>query len=79
MTLNKRQRENLKEAELKFRRLLTDVIRILGVMFLTGFAMMGAIIYFIYTQPYTNVMVNVLTAVCSVMMLYFMSQVTEDW
>jgi len=77
MVLTKKQQSQSKIVEASIRKLLSDVMRILGVVLLLSFAMIGA--YFYYFKSTGDPVRTIFIASVVVLMLSLMTQVKDKW
>ena len=75
--MNKKQIEQGKIVEARIRKLLSDVMRILGVVLLLSFAMIGA--YFYYYKNTGDPVRTIFIASVVILMLSLMTQVKDKW
>lgn len=71
MTIQKR-----KNIESQIRKILIEMIKLIGVIFLFAFSMLGAIVFYTYKGT-TNIFETIIVSSVIIVMLFIMIQVKE--
>jgi len=67
------------KVEKRLQTFFTDMVRIIGVVFLLAFAVMGAFFYYQTQASTNNITVNLLMSTAVVIFLSLMTQVEDRW
>lgn len=80
MVMSKKEKlEHKKQVEKKLKKLFTEIMQMVGFIFMTAFAVLGAIFYYVSSTPQNNIVQNLMVSVVVVTFLWMMIAVKEEW
>ena len=76
---NKKQLEHQEKVEKKLKKFFAELMKMIGFIFMTAFAVLGAIFYYVTTTPQNHIVQNLMVSVVVVTFLWMMITVKEEW
>jgi len=76
--VKKKEIDKKELVEKKLQKLMAEVMRAVGFVFLFAFSMIGSIVFF-FLKGTTNIIETILVASVVIIMLFAMTQVKERW
>ena len=73
-----KKEEKRKEVEKKLQKFFSEIMRAIGFIFLFGFSMVGAIVFYTI-QGTTNIIQTIMISSVVILMLFAMTQVKDKW